>query len=582
VGPWPNQIAVNPNSGEVYVSYYNQGTGFPGNTVTIINSQSNSVARTFTFQGPSSLGVDTLRNRVYIAAVGANSSFATLGIMDGGQNVTGMVGVPGSFSGETAAAYAPSSLLFEPTTGAVYAVEYPTGTSGGAAQVKVFQQPAQLAQADSIQFASAAPEISEAPASFPGGGGNGPVWTSSNGPQGIYTILEIHGRYLDQSTIGQCPSNNLNCLEPYGAQTYDENGAWGAGWPAFGPRYIREGNGQLTLNGYYAAQVIWVQWDSWNHGFDYTGSCGSQGACGGWAVMNQVMAKYCNLGSFPPNPWGSLQSLGCSVICHSAGCAAFENWLAKAAPTSAYLPVIMEAGSASGGSEIANIEEDIVNAVDLGGLDPWGPDVVHWAFGQYVGNIDVSLETGNARNIYQHNDTDYNTLYNIAGTNPQLSHLVQAAVCTGAVLTASGALGQPGIPSNGLVVSNDYNHDCYLCGVSAPIIGATGNSVCFDDLIFTDSGCAHNNTGGYQGCNSTLPGYSDNTTYDGHGFWGSGPISPVYAINNPYESLAPFSYSGQHFYNPTYHTYGVTHDGTKGIAVQEYGACNLRGTDNCF
>src|SRR5215471_21261735 len=122
-------------------------------------------------------------------------------------------------------------------------------------------------------------------------------------------VLLIHGRTHDTK-------------ERYGHFRTDQAGAWGNLKPAT------------------AGNVWYVQWDAWNHYFD------DSRWPGGEAVIHNAIDALCNAN----------KGQACWIICHSAGCAAFEDYLAKS--DYAHNPILIEhvmaADSAAGGSEIAD------------------------------------------------------------------------------------------------------------------------------------------------------------------------------------------------------------------------------------
>lgn len=122
-------------------------------------------------------------------------------------------------------------------------------------------------------------------------------------------VLLIHGRLH-------------NTKEKYGHFRTDQSGAWGNLVP--------------TTSG----NVWYVQWDAWNHYFD------DSSWPGGEAVVRNAIDALCDAN----------KGQACWILCHSAGCAAFEDYLAKSdyAHNSILIEHVMAADSAAGGSELAN------------------------------------------------------------------------------------------------------------------------------------------------------------------------------------------------------------------------------------
>ncbi len=156
-------------------------------------------------------------------------------------------------------------------------------------------------------------------------------------------VLLIHGRWHDTK-------------EHYGHFRTDQAGAWSRLKPAT------------------AGTVWYVQWDAWNHHFD------DSSWPGGEAVIHNAIDALCD----------ASKNQACWILCHSAGCAAFEDYLAKSdyAHNSILIEHVMAADSAAGGSEIA----------DNGLLSVVG------GFTGLTGRIDQSLKTSYARGAYNHNN----------------------------------------------------------------------------------------------------------------------------------------------------------------------------------
>jgi YVTN family beta-propeller protein len=526
---FPGQLAVNPLTGMVYAC------GYP--TLTVLDGQSNSVVNRFAFQNVCALGVDATRSRVYIAATSEDSQHASLGIMDGGKNITGMVGVFGSFSGETAPPYYNArSLVFDSQTGTVFVVE-PPSVSFAPTQLKVFQQPGRTMLGDLLQYSSVAPLSMSAQKLASG-------WSTpyvAANPISIVTVLLIHGRTGSQAPY---PNGNGN----YGAFSNDLLNDGSHYWPAppaTGPRLL---TGQTFPTGFYASQVIYVQWDSWTRSFTDTTS-----GHGGWAIVNSAMNQFCRLGTTPPNNLGSTApGGGCVVICHSAGCAAFENWLSKANFNNGYyFSEIITAGSAAGGSELAD------NFYNWPGVFGTGP-------------IDQYLTTTYTRSAYNHNNMQGQSLHAIAGTQYDPNIVAETLFqCQVWPLVPLQTPLQPGAYNSGCSANGQPNY--------CPLAGGKVGLECIDSDVSLHSSCAHTTPAGFQGCGSKLPPNNDSTTFNYHGYWGKGPFWDGAPFPN---CCAPFSYYG-YLYNPTYHTYRVDHSGTRTLAIEEYSACNLRGLPNC-
>jgi len=259
-----------------------------------------------------------------------------------------------------------------------------------------------------------------------------------------HNILLIHGRF--DSTKG----------EQFGVFTTDQANYW-------------QGQVPGTVDGH----VYYVQWDAWNYGFDSTT------ANGGWTRVNNAMNQYCN----------STNGNTCYIICHSAGCAAFENYLTKSnfATNTISIQHVIAAESAAGGSELA--------------------DAAFWS-----GGISGSLKTSYARSAYNHNNMQGLVVRGFGGTNcdawPQCN-----------LFTAS---------------SSSNNTSCNT--------NITGARVCADFAVSLHSTCGHNRYAFFQDCNSTLPGYGDTAgTYSYHGWWindsgYSGPYSSNALYNSTYHT----------------------------------------------
>jgi len=258
-----------------------------------------------------------------------------------------------------------------------------------------------------------------------------------------HNILLIHGRF--DSTKG----------EQFGVFGNDQAQYWQGQVPA-------------TADGH----VYYVQWDAWKYGFDSTSSNG------GWSVVNNAMNQYCDY----------TKGNTCYIICHSAGCAAFENYLTKSnfATNTISIQHVMAAESAAGGSELA--------------------DAAFWASG-----IDASLKTGYARGAYNHNNMQGLVVRGFGGTNcdawPQC---------------------------NLFTAASSSNTSCNT--------NILGYRVCSDFAVSLHSSCGHNRYAFFSDCNSTLPGYGDTAgTYSYHGWWindsgYSGPYGTDPIYNSTYHT----------------------------------------------
>jgi hypothetical protein len=314
--------------------------------------------------------------------------------------------------------------------------------------------------------------------------------------QSSFNVLLIHGRHSPCPNAPYVPSNGA-CSgtsqppEQYGTFTTDQAVYWG-------------GETVSTVG-----HVIYVQWDAWNNSFD------DSTFPGGDAVIRQALLNYCAIS----------KSQSCSIICHSAGCAAIEYVIATSGlvNTSVRILDIKTAGSAAGGSELASLD-----------------------FGGVIAGIDPSLEPGNARSMYNHDNMHGVPLRAIAGTDN------------------SNPLTQFSFPSQ---TSKPWNPDCTQpLGLS---------SSCSDATVALHSACGHNRAASFQDCNSTLTPYTDTAgTYDYHGWW----INDKFGSSNP---AGPYSTNGKSVYESTFHTYSVNHGGTKILMIQEYNACHQAKLSIC-
>jgi len=296
-------------------------------------------------------------------------------------------------------------------------------------------------------------------------------------------VLLIHGRWHDTK-------------EHYGHFRTDQSGAWGNLTPATG------------------GTVWYVQWDAWNHYFD------DSRWPGGEAVIHDAIDALCDAN----------KNQACWIICHSAGCAAFEDYLAKSdyAHNSILIEHVMAADSAAGGSEIA----------DNGLLRIVG------GFAGLSGAIDNSLKTSYARHAYNHNN-------------------MQSVVVRG----VGGA-------------TDNYPYNWLIRCSFFPMQFGGGNSQCTscfffwrqcdDGLVALHSSCGHNRKASFQDCNSRIPPHNDVAgTFDFHGWWindhvCNGDFRQNCNWNGPYSSF------GHSVWNKQFKTYHVDHSNGKEVVVNEY------------
>jgi len=288
-----------------------------------------------------------------------------------------------------------------------------------------------------------------------------------------HNILLIHGR-----------SDSSN--EQFGVFTTDQHQYW-SGTP-------------VTADGH----VYFVQWDAWNRKFDDT-TCP-----GGQCIIQNAVNALCDANN----------NQECWIICHSAGCSAFENYLAKSnyCCNSILIAHVMAASSAAGGSEFAN--------------------TLSW-----VGHtIDQSLTTGYSRGAYNHNN---------------MQGVVVRGFGTTHNTTIPACLFFPGQSGSGL------NPDCNLCGL-------TGARHCADGAVALHSTCGHNRAASFQDCNSTLAPHTDTAgTYSFHGWWITDHECNALGGTGCNWS-GPFS-SGTNW-NASFKTYNVDHGGGANDALAEYSA----------
>lgn len=309
-------------------------------------------------------------------------------------------------------------------------------------------------------------------------------------------VLLIHGR-----------SNSAG--EQFGHFLTDQHNAWGGLKPATG------------------GTVWYVQWDAWNRHFDDT-TCP-----GGECIIKNAVNALCN----------SLNGQECWIICHSAGCAAFENYLAKSnyATNPLLFAHVIAADSAAGGSELAD------NGVlrFIGGLT-----------GQSAA-IDDSLKTSYARGAYNHNNMQGVVVRGVGGaTDSYPFHFLIACSF---------------FPSQG---GSGLNPDCTNCSTLFTTL-----SECSDGTVALHSTCGHNRKASFQDCNSTLPPHGDTAgTFNFHGWWVtdhecnpdfSGFVPTTCNWVGPYSAVANPS-NGQFKWNSRFRTYHNDHSDGKTVAVDEY------------
>jgi hypothetical protein len=301
-------------------------------------------------------------------------------------------------------------------------------------------------------------------------------------------VLLIHGRLH-------------NTHEAYGVYRTDQAGAWGGLTPAT------------------AGTVWYVQWDAWNRHFDDTSWPG------GWAVIADVINNLCDANHHQ----------ACWIICHSAGCAAFENYLAKSnyATNSILIEHVIAADSAAGGSELAD------NGLFrwLGGLTGLGA------------NLDNSLKTSYARGAYNHNNMQGVVVRGVGGatSNYPLANVIACHFFP----RQSGS---------------HLNPNCTQC-LAFPL---TVESECSDGAVALHSTCGHNRKASFQDCNSRIPPRNDTAgTFAYHGWWindhvCNGDFAQNCNWNGPYSSV------GLGRWNSGFHTYRNDHSDGKSTAVDEY------------
>jgi hypothetical protein len=259
--------------------------------------------------------------------------------------------------------------------------------------------------------------------------------------------------------------------------------------------------------------TVWfVQWDAANRTFDDT----TWGAGGQWIISNAVNSL-CDMNN----------NQECWIICHSAGCAAFENYLAKSdyATNTIFIAHLMAAGNAAGGSELADSGQSL-----LGGL---------------AKPIDTSLTTIYARTAYDHNN-------------------MQGVVVRGIGGTGDGSPGNQAINCAFFPSQSPLNPDCTVC----PNFFSGDTAACADGAVALHSSCGHNRVASFQDCNSTLYPHSDFAgTYLYHGWW----ITDQ-ECNGQGGAGCNWSgpYSPNTNWNAGFNTYFVGHSGTANNAIAEY------------
>jgi hypothetical protein len=265
--------------------------------------------------------------------------------------------------------------------------------------------------------------------------------------------------------------------------------------------------------------VWYVQWDAWNHHFD------DSSWPGGEAVIRNAINGLCD------NNHGQ----ACWIICHSAGCAAFEDYLAKSnyAHNSILIEHVIAADSAAGGSELA--DNGLLQW--LGGLS-----------GQRA-NLDASLKTSYARGAYNHNNMQGVVVRGVGGATA--SYPLANVIACHFFPRQSGS---------------NLNPNCTQC-LSFPL---TVNSECDDGAVALHSTCGHNRKASFQDCNSRLAPHHDGAgTFAYHGWWINDHVcNGDFAQNCNWNG--PFSDYGKARRNARFHTYRNDHTDGKSVAVFEY------------
>jgi hypothetical protein len=300
-------------------------------------------------------------------------------------------------------------------------------------------------------------------------------------------VLLIHGRL-----------HNPN--EHYGHFAYDQAGAW-------------DGLEPVT-----SGAVWYVQWDAWNHYFNHATWPGGE------AVIQDAIDDLCDAN----------KKQECWIICHSAGCAAFEDYLAKSdyAHNSIEIGHVMAADSAAGGSELADNRFLREVCTLLGGCGP----------------IDASLTTSYARHAYNHNNMQGVVVRAVGGaTNNYPGHWFFACHF---------------FPRQ---QQKPWNPDCTPCGLFYQT-----SSECSDGTVALHSTCGHNRVASFQDCNSRITPHDDKAgTYDFHGWWINDHVCDGDFKQNCNWS-GPYSGFGHSEWNSMFKTYRVDHSEGKKVVVEQY------------
>jgi hypothetical protein len=301
-------------------------------------------------------------------------------------------------------------------------------------------------------------------------------------------VLLIHGRLH-------------NTKEHYGHFRDDQAGAWGGLTPAT------------------AGTVWYVQWDAWNHYFD------DSSWPGGEAVIHDAIDALCD----------NNKGQACWILCHSAGCAAFEDYLSKSdyAHNSILIEHVMAADSAAGGSELA--DNGLLRL--LGGITGQGA------------TLDNSLKTSYARGAYNHNNMQSVVVRSVGGATD--SYPLHFLIACNFFPRQSGS---------GL---NPKCTDCF------ELFGPDKRE-CDDGTVALHSTCAHNRKASFQDCNSRIPPHDDTArTYDFHGWWINDHV-----CNGDFRQdcnwNGPYSDDDRPLCNPPFKTYHVDHSNGKQVVVHEY------------
>lgn len=297
--------------------------------------------------------------------------------------------------------------------------------------------------------------------------------TAFSATAATHNILLIHGR-----------SDSSN--EQFGVLSYDQHNYW-------------QGKTPSTADGH----VYFVQWDADHKYFD------DATWPGGEAVITQAMNNYCNTSN----------GQQCWIICHSAGCAALEHYIATSnyCCNTIYIEHVMAAGSAAGGTELAS----------------WA-----WLWPPAQMTIDSSLQPPYARGAFNHNNMQGVVVRGIGGTHND---------------TPDGC---KGIWPGQTQVSGSQ---CTVCGNS---------NECTDGVVPLHSSCGHNRDASFVDCNSTLAPHNDTGgTYSYHGWWISDTV-----CNGQTGSNCSWSgpYSSGTGWNAGFKTYYTNHGGTALDAIAEY------------